>query len=365
VSIRAIQGSLGIFLAIGLAVAGVGWHTELQPRPLEPKLVYVNIAELEQYHPAWGRITEIRELTSGMRRVQDAKLPDVGIKGEAVSSVNPEIGPITRSRLEHSLDSRTEEELSKLSDQLSASMNRQLAEKRQELEVQADAANADEARRSEQTVAKELRTLNESSRDERVAAAVKLAALRSQMSVLVVNHDQLGADIANREKELTSLSNEEDLIRQKAASELADSRLRHAEAITKELSDLKVEESARVESIIRLRRERLLKDISGKDMSPVQADAVLPSPQTAVAQKASISARPINPMVSLGQMPRKDVLAEQMSLRGRIDAELRAVVSRIAHENGYMVTFTPDAKVMDKTSWFRVRLPYPSAARSG
>jgi hypothetical protein len=281
----------------------------------------------------------------------------------------PEPGSATRTALKASLERRTEEELAKISDQLNTSVARQLAEKRKELEARADASDAEAKRQAEQTIAQDLRALDEEHRYERVDEAIKLAALKAQLSVQGVSHDPIKAAIESKEKQLSSLSGEEERLRQKAAAELEAARVQRRDATEKELADLQASESRRVAASVQSRREKLRKDLDGSGLDVLTgkySGSLSVAPAGAGAASRAVRERLEAESAFIGSVSAssRNLADLRQSLRTRMNSELRAVVTRIARENGLEVTFRPDDRSQDRTDWFRTRLPYVTARRA-
>jgi hypothetical protein len=251
--------------------------------------------------------------------------------------------------------------------QLHNSLEGRLSERRLELEAQARAEEAEERRQSEQRLAEELRAVAEESRHERVSAAIKLAAARAQLSSKGVDRDWVEEVVRARQADLDSLrytlDRDEQALRVKIASVLAEAREERERAAEQELSALRDEESQRIEELLSVNRRRLEREMDGNGLAGLANEQQSPSweplpvvePDTAGRRAAAVAAGKFK---AAAEESADDLASYRRSLQERIRAELRAVVRRIARENGLQVTFEPNGTVSDRTEWFRRNLPY-------
>lgn len=375
-STKVVHGSLGVVCALGLAIVGVGWHAEERPKPPAPAQVYCDIDELMRYHPAWDQLVQVRGMLSYRdsgreERSGTAEVAPVEIPVPTASSAG---GSVTRAALQLRLEQRAQAELAKLGEQLDASLARQLNEKRRELEAGAQAREAEIGRESEFDFAKELRQTGEQREFERVDAAIKLAALKAQFSSPGVDTTRVKSAIDTKEKELSTVRDElaqrEDDLRKKVSSRFASVAEENRRAIEQELAELQRRESVRIKSVVRGQRERLHNDLAGVGAFTVDMDQAFSNETAQVGYGAARKAKMMR-SEGVSKFGSAEVSSSESlngfakRLRERTRTELESVVKRIARENGLSVTFHPTSGAMNKTQWFRERLPYISESGAG
>lgn len=370
-STKVIQCAFGLICALGVAVVGIGWRHEAPPRHATPQHVFCSIAELEKCHPAWTQYVQIGGLVSPASDVsQDSGQGSIAANGiyTSVHDQAPSVQSVTRAELQARLEQRAEKELADINDQLNASVQRQVSEKRQELEAQMSAKDAEERRNAEQALAETLRQLDELHRYERVDSAIKLAALKAQLSVRGIAQDSVRSAIAAKETELSALSHDEDALRRQASAQRDSSRVDRMKSTQQFLASLESRESKRVKNLILSRRETLHKELNGNGLgtaaisSSVAPDIVSYSGDAgSVAERMRVSGKA--DYASAASASKSDLVRQRQELRKRMDAELEAVVTRIARDNNLEVTFESNSKSKDMTAWFRHHLPYATARR--
>lgn len=374
-SVRAVNGSLGLICALGLAVVGVGWHAEERPQPLAQDEVYCDLDKLAHYHPAWEQFIQVSDPRALPRVGQTSGSDSTGI--DAVNLSLPNVRTHIeekRAGLKSRLEERATEELGKVSDQLNASLQRQLTERRRDLESQANATDAEARRRSDQEFTQALRAIDEERRFERVDIAIKLAALKSQLAVQACATDRVKAAIQAKESDLdrvrAELAQEEENLRDDVARRLAGVRADQRNLIKERLAELERQELERMGDLLREQRERLHRDIRGDGAFEARNLRPLVKNLTYVgngAAKRAIVARTAGEAgFSISAARSKTGVSEFADgLRDRARSEVEAIVKRIARENGLKITFQPGSGTEDRTQWFRERLPYLTARKSG
>jgi len=352
---------------VGLALSGLGWYFEDRPKPPPVKKVFCDIQSLEHLHPAWSQVKQVDALTR-------ESTPDRGLEAidfPRTASIAPLPEPVTSTESREALKVRLEEkaqwEFDRINAQLSEALDRRLKERRQELEAEAAASEAEARRSSEQELAQSLRALSEEHKYDRVDAAIKLAALKAQLTATGIEPEKVQSAIKARELALeavrSKLAQDENELRMNLDSSLAEAKQRHTEAIQEELDSIKSQEENRIASIISGRCDRFNEELSDycvpyAAITPKEAirsftdDAgakhrVVKTPSTAAFGLTVVAAD-----------EKGEQKAFSKALRDRIRAELRSVVNRIAREHGMEVTFQPSPDADDKTDWFRSRLPY-------
>ena len=366
-SIRAVYGSIGVVCVIGLAMAGVGWHSERRAAPQVPERVFVDIDALMADHPAWDQLVQLRALRSS-RRLDDQSGP---AEASAVPALpmdpRPAVSSEPRSVLRKRLEQRAEQELSKIRQELYTSLDRRLDERQRELEAQAQAAEAEDAKRLEQKVAEDLHALNEGRQLERVDAAIKLLALKAQLSVAGVDAERVNAAVAAREGFLSDLqarlARDEDDLRRNAALHLERVRDEHRRAIREEIDAVRLRESQRIEASILSRRRRLGRDLDGSGLAALGSGPAAASMMAVVGagaggRAANIRSAANSKFASAAAAPTDSLAGFEQALRDRMRSELGAVVRRIGRDNGLQVAFERSKGVRDRTNWFRKHLPY-------
>jgi len=367
---------MGVACVIAVAIAGIGWHREGRPgrRPPARERVFADVEALVREHPAWEQVAGIGALKSSWR---SAGAPGVGA-GPAAAALpgvrDPQVKTEARSALESRLERKAQDELSNLMPELLTSLDRRLAERRRELEAQALAVGADAARRSEQELSRSLRALDEQHQSERVDCAVKLAALRAQLSSPAGDVEAVKAAIAAREKELggldAKLGRDKQELGERAEASLLQEKDRRLKAIEDELGAMREQESRRIEAAIQARKTRLERDLDGRGTGGLQTDRVEPFELSGIGAGAGSRAAKVRSLARSrftggADGSARDLAELAQALRKRIRAELRAVVTRIAADNGLAVAFEPERGVPDRTEWFRQRLPYRAGREAG
>ena len=366
-SSRVLTGTLIALCAMGLAVAGVGWHGEAGPRPSSPKQVYCDINKLVRYHPAWDQYVQLHGLPSRPESSGDSVRTDVAGLGGSVSSTDAL--PVTDiEELQARLAARTDEELSKISGKLYCSLDRRVAERRAELVDRAEAEEADARRKAEESLAAELRCVDEASQCELVDATIKLSALRAQLAVTGAPDDRIKQSMAARSKKLadlqTKLARDEENVRKKTAANLAAGHADRLSMIDRDMSDLKSQESRRIDERIGQMGQRLRLDarVQGTGYRVQVSEAPVSDLRT--MKSGVVSRAKAEYAAAVGSVGGANASFRD-GLKDRMFAEMKAAVSRIARENGIQVTFTPTAGRNDSTDWFKSHLPYSTGRRSG
>ena len=369
-NLRVLHGSLGIVCIITLIIGGVGWHFEREGRRQSPELkqVFCDVEKLAPYHPAWKQLVQVRAMLS--RSNQPGRFDETGITvSSGFNSVwrEPESVSESRAELQSKLEEKAREELAKIGSQLNQALDRRLFERRQELDAEAKAAEAEARRSSERELAIDLRSLNEEHKFDWVDASIKLSALKSQLGTDGLASDRVKQAISEKEGELngiiSKLAEKEDELKLKIASRAAEAGEERRRAAEKELAAIRDEESGRISNLLKSKKERLRNDLEKSGFGAVcegltdfgSTAVFIPGSEkkTARAKVAAVSdfsnaaVNCVDGMVTL-----------EKSLRARIRTELEAVVKRIARQNNLQVVFENNGKIEDKTDWFLGRLPY-------
>jgi hypothetical protein len=350
-----------------LAVAGFGWRSGEHCKPSDPELVFCNIDELTESHPAWNQLAEIKMLLAQPRQIDNvrpAAPPSVDV---SLSASEPTVLSEPRSALQARLVIRAQEETDRFGAQLNSAIDQQLSEKRQELESQVQASEAEERRHYEEDYAKTLRLLSEKQHFDRVDAAIKLAAIKSQLSSGITPTERMKKIVDGCESTLcelqTNLAREQEALKQRTDSDLSQSIAEDRLAIERELTKLRNQEFSRVNGLIRSKNERLLSELhsdsgikanlspSGRRNLPVEGIGT-----TKIASKRLFKAN--SSFMRTADSSVAELKRFEQDLEVRIRTELEVNIRRIAVENGFKVTFTPDRKLNNKTDWFRSRLPF-------
>jgi hypothetical protein len=272
-----------------------------------------------------------------------------------------------RANLQARLENRTQQELSKISDQLCMALETQLSERRQELCEQLQSLDAEVRRQSEHDLAQKLRDLNEDEQLSRLNAAIKLNAMRSRLALEGGTADRLKSEIAAKEKELGEARSRlakdaKDLSTKITSSVDGVCGTRRCE-IDKELADTQAKERRRIEELVRSKSEQLRFEFKTDGLirpvtygsGPMEVASAGTEARTRAARERLVASRAF---VNGADRSSKDLKLFRLRLKNRISIELESTVRRIARENGLQVTFAGAKNAENKTGWFRSRLPY-------
>lgn len=361
--------------AVALAAVGVGWQPAgHRGQPRAEDRAYCDVDALARYHPAWGQLVQVRNLLARSERVRESKVSEAPDGGRVSLRPTDASLLVDRGALQARLERRADAEIAKMCNENAMSLESRLKEKRQELEARAQAIEAESARQSEQGIAAGLRTLDEEHQSERVDAAIKLAALKAQLSSQAMNSGEVKSAILARQKELDGiraklLIDQEDLTRL-ASFSLSEEQSRHRSEIERELVRDRTRETARIENQCRTDRDRLHRELSADTLGVLgarqgSAQAAGYGGASAGRRGEDIRSAAGSEFVSAAAKSRGDLVGLRSALQARIRAETAVVVRRIARENGLKVTFSPEGGARDKTNWFRERLPYVGAGAAG
>ncbi len=363
-SVRAAQALLVVVCTLGLAIAGTGWHSEGNGKPLQPRAVYCDVSALMRYHPAYEQWASARGESGAGRPAPGPESSSTGLTEQDVPDGEPAVTSESREMLQARLLSRSEEELSKARERLMHSLDREVAGKRQELEANYKAAEAIAARVSNERLAHSLRTVGEAYGAQRVPVELKLAALRSQRSVAGSNRDQPQRAILDREKELAALTSrlarEEADLKNSADAALKNLNTQHKIDLDRELAVIREQGTQRIEVALAERRERMSRDpapprLSAVASMPRETDGAQPEVVEKAGKAGAIRAAAWPPT---GARAAAGAGRDIVPLGDRIRRELKETVQQIARENGLEVSYTSDGRSPDRTNWFRDRLPY-------
>ncbi|MEN6372787.1 MAG: hypothetical protein ABFD64_12340 [Armatimonadota bacterium] len=364
-NLRVLYGSLGVVCIIALTIAGFGWYIESQRAPeVAKKQVYCNLDELVSSHPAWKQLVLVREMMLRNERSVRFKNGNASLsRGMDFEFREPAVLSESRASLQSRLEKRSQQEMQLIRLQLENALEKRLNERRQDLEAQASAAEAEERRKSEQKLAVDLRALNEEQQYERVDTAIKLYALKAQLSVEGLSSDAVKQSIASRESEFDSIKakltqNENDLVSRMAAKSLkvGEERRKSAE---NELESIRDDETRRINDLIRKKRERFRYELVKNNFNDARMQLIGSCSTEYGRENAVVSCAPAELVLKYSAIKGGDeASALEKSLRCRIHSELETVVRRIARQNGMNVVFKNTGEVEDRTDWFRERLPY-------
>ncbi len=359
---RIVTASIAALCGIGLAIAGVGWRSEERPLPRPATRVFCNVDALVKLHPAWGQYGQLNGLPSQGLPPGDSVRTGDRASSFAPASTKNECAGFYRSRLQSKLESRAGEELSRIRDGLNEALDLRVRERRRELVARAEAEQADARRGAEQSLAEDLRALDESRQCERVDAAIKLSALKAQLGAPGALGDNVKACIVTHEKSLAGvrakLAQDEDALRRKTALGLQATHEARLAEINIELEQIRSQESKRIDERMREADAKLRGDIEadmlrGLEKRPAVKAAAVGSGVGAGGRRDIVSQAKLGYVSVAGS-----VKGSSGGTRARMIAEIKAEVKRIARENGLEVTFSPARGAKDSTRWFGERLPY-------
>jgi hypothetical protein len=374
VSIRLIKGSIGAICAVGLAIAGIGWHSEDKPRVAAPKTVYCNVDRLLRYHPAWNQYVQLRGLPPRESSVGDSVSIDTPVDN-AVSTRTESAQVVARdqSGLRAELEAKSQKELSQIGGKLRSALQARCDERRNELCADAKVKAENAKRQSDAAVAGALRAYDEQHQYDRLAAEMKLSALKAQASGFATSSARTKTALASAQAALDALRADRDRTEAQLRAQARESDLNVKAACQVEIdcqvAAVKNAELQRIDARIATAKSRVQQDLDG-DMMSGEESRLASRPQTigagfgAGAKAGKVVAQAKSQYVTAVKCiaGSQDI---QSGLRQRMRAEIAAAVNRIARENGLRVTFVPENGAKDSTYWFKQRLPFASAPGLG
>lgn len=365
---RLLTGVMGAFCAVGLAAAGIGWRGQEASVPPAHKVVYCNVQAMMKYHPAWEQYTQLLRSRPSAVSAGDAVAVE---SGAAVSDLSRSVSlphPGLRSELRKQVEARGTEELAKYKGRMLEALDARLVTLKQDLVAAADAQDAVLVRDSEDRLAANIRRVAESQEYESVDSAVKLAALKAQLSAPGVSPTVKSA-IEVQEGRVKGLQVQllraEEGLRSKSESGLSAAKVARQAQIDAAVARVRDAELPVIEARVAGVESRLRRDMDSSVMSSVESRVFSRSSARLVRAGAGATEGPVvsraRMQYSSAAKSAQSIPGEAEELRSRMQAELVATVKRIARENGVEVTFFVQSGVKDSTDWFRSRLPYATA----
>jgi hypothetical protein len=338
-----------VFCAVGLVVLCSGCGSVNRASESGFRLVYCDLSALVKLHPALQNV-QSAEINPNVKSSASSSEP---LKPFDVDVRWPDGESDRRSEIQSRLARKAEAEVARLGAQMSALIDRRVADKRAQIEAEARILESEQLKLSQQNFTKLLNSFWEEHSAERTAAIIRLAALKSQLNSPAVNQDLVKSAIDSEQRKLDDLARQETEIERGAVAAAESIHNRYAEKVDVELADFAKRAAAEMETVLARRRESLLREFDGGTKSlPEFSD---PNTYTKLTQFGDIKSAAQGASKSFGGS-KVGYPAEQM--RRRAEAETKIFVERIAKQNGLVVTFIKNSRAKDYTSWFAKRLPY-------